>query len=60
VNPGGKVTTGYQHSVSFLNGQEIPTKNGRLDLYMNMFPRNYSNMAMIDFIEFAHKASTEN
>lgn len=48
--------TGYQHSVPFLKGEDIPTNNGRPDLYMNMFPRNYSNMAMIGFIEFASAA----
>lgn len=48
--------TGYQHSVPFLKSESIPTKNGRPDLYMNMFPRNYSNMAMIGFIEFASAA----
>jgi hypothetical protein len=48
--------TGYKHSVPFLNGEEIPIKNGRPDLYLNMFPRNCSNMALIGFIEFASAA----
>ena len=48
--------TGYQHSVPFLKGQKIPVKHGRPDLYMNMFPRTVSNMAMIGFIEFASAA----
>ncbi len=48
--------TGYKHSVPFLKGAPIPLKNGRPDLYLNMFPRNYSNMAMIGFIEFASAA----
>jgi cation diffusion facilitator CzcD-associated flavoprotein CzcO len=48
--------TGYKHSVPFLTGEAIPVKDGRPDLYLNMFPRNYSNMAMIGFIEFASAA----
>lgn len=48
--------TGYQHSVPFLTGNQVPNKNGRPDLYMNMFPRNTPNMAMIGFIEFASAA----
>ncbi|MGY8850048.1 MAG: flavin-containing monooxygenase [Pseudomonadales bacterium] len=48
--------TGYKHSVPFLSGETIPTKNGRPDLYLNMFPRNHSNMALIGFIEFASAA----
>lgn len=48
--------TGYKHSVPFVEEGEIPARNGRPDLYMNMFPRNHSNMAMIGFIEFASAA----
>jgi hypothetical protein len=48
--------TGYKHSVPFLRGEAIPCKDGRPDLYLNMFPRNYSNMAMIGFVEFASAA----
>ncbi|MEM7360331.1 MAG: NAD(P)-binding domain-containing protein [Pseudomonadota bacterium] len=48
--------TGYKHSVPFLEGVELPSKDGRPDLYMNMFPRNMANMAVLGFIEFASAA----
>lgn len=48
--------TGYKHSVPFLEESEIPNKNGRPDLYLNMFPRNVNGLALIGFIEFASAA----
>lgn len=48
--------TGYKHSVPFLTGVEIQHKNGRPDIYMNMFPRNINKLALIGFIEFSSAA----
>lgn len=48
--------TGYQHSIPFLDDSIIDFKNGRPDLYMNIFPRRYPNLAVLGFIEFASAA----
>jgi hypothetical protein len=48
--------TGYSHRSPFRPEGMIQKKNGRPDLYMNMFPRNENNLAMLGFIEFASAA----
>lgn len=48
--------TGYAHSVPFLSEGVLQQKNGRPDLYLNIFPRNQSNLAILGFIEFASAA----
>lgn len=48
--------TGYQHAVPFLDDGVIDFKNGRPDLYLNMFSRKHNNLAVLGFIEFASAA----
>lgn len=48
--------TGYQHAVPFLPKNTIAYKNGRPDLYLNMFSRQHHNLAVLGFIEFASAA----
>lgn len=48
--------TGYHHSVPFLDEDVIDFKNGRPDLYLNMFSRKHKNLAVLGFIEFASAA----
>ena len=48
--------TGYKHSIPFLGDDVIDFKNGRPDLYLNMFSRKHENLAVLGFIEFASAA----
>lgn len=48
--------TGYQHAVPFLAKDTLAYKNGRPDLYLNMFSRQHENLAILGFIEFASAA----
>lgn len=48
--------TGYHHCVPFLEEDVIDFKNGRPDLYLNMFSRKHKNLAVLGFIEFASAA----
>lgn len=48
--------TGYKHSAPFLDDNVVEEQNGRPSLYMNMFPRQYTNLAFLGFIEFASAA----
>ena len=47
---------GYQHTCPFLDDGVLETKADRPDLYLGMFPRNHSNLAVLGFIEFASSA----
>ena len=48
--------TGYQHAVPYLEEDTIDFKNGRPDLYFNIFSRKHQNLALLGFIEFASAA----
>lgn len=48
--------TGYQHAIPFLEQDIIDFKNGRPDLYLNIFPRKHQNLALLGFIEFSSAA----
>ena len=48
--------TGYQHAIPFLDDDTIEIKNGRPDLYLNIFSRKHKNLALLGFIEFASAA----
>jgi len=48
--------TGYQHAIPFLADDTIEIKNGRPDLYLNIFSRKHKNLALLGFIEFASAA----
>lgn len=48
--------TGYKHSIPFIEENVIEYKDGRPDLYLNMFSRHFSNLAVLGFIEFASAA----
>ncbi|MCG8668004.1 MAG: NAD(P)-binding domain-containing protein [Pseudomonadales bacterium] len=48
--------TGYQHSIPFLDDNTIDFKNGRPNLYLNLFSRKHTNLAVLGFIEFASAA----
>ena len=48
--------TGYKHAAPFLSAEVLNEKDGRPDLYLNMFPRNTSRIAFLGFIEFASAA----
>lgn len=48
--------TGYRQECPFFADDILPTANGRPDLYLNMFPRNHQNLALLGFVEFASAA----
>jgi len=48
--------TGYQHAIPFLADDTIEIKDGRPDLYLNIFSRKHKNLALLGFIEFASAA----
>lgn len=48
--------TGYQHTCPFLDEGVLETKDGRPDLYLQMFARNHPNLAVLGFVEFAAAA----
>ncbi len=48
--------TGYQQVSPFLDDGVLQTKEGRPDLYLGMFARNYPNLAVLGFLEFAAAA----
>ncbi len=48
--------TGYQHAIPFVPDEVVQTRHGRPDLYLNMFPRNRDDLAVIGFSEFASAA----
>lgn len=48
--------TGYKHKIPFLQQGEIAEKDGRPDLYLNIFSRQHKNLAVLGFIEFASAA----
>lgn len=45
--------TGYEHVVPYLEKGTIDSKDGRPDLYFNIFSRKHKNLALLGFIEFA-------
>jgi len=48
--------TGYEHAVPYLEEGTIESKDGRPDLYLNIFSRKHQNLALLGFIEFASAA----
>lgn len=48
--------TGYQHSSPYLEPGTLNQKNGRPDLYMNLFSRKHDNLAILGFVEFSSAA----
>lgn len=48
--------TGYQHSSPYLAPGTLEQDNGRPDLYLGVFSRKHSNLAVLGFIEFASAA----
>lgn len=48
--------TGYKHCAPFLPDGFVNERNGRPDLYLNMFPRERTGIAFLGFIEFASAA----
>lgn len=48
--------TGYKHKIPFLADDVISEKDGRPDLYLNIFSRQHNNLAVLGFIEFASAA----
>jgi len=48
--------TGYHHSSPFLDDGVLETHGGRPDLYLGMFARNHTNLAVLGFVEFASAA----
>ena len=48
--------TGYQHAIPFLDDGVLQTRGGRPDLYLGIFARNYPNLGVLGFIEFAAAA----
>lgn len=50
--------TGYQHASPFLPDDAWADKGGRPDLYMRLFSKQYNNLAVLGFVEFASAAYT--
>ncbi len=48
--------TGYQHSSPYLEPGTLEQNNGRPDLYLGVFSRRHSNLAVLGFVEFASAA----
>lgn len=48
--------TGYQYAVPFLNAPDLEWKNGRPQLYLRLFSREYDSLYFIGFAEFADAA----
>jgi len=48
--------TGYHHASPYLEDDTLQMKGGRPDLYLAMFARNHTNLAVLGFVEFASAA----
>lgn len=48
--------TGYQHCSPYLEEGTLDDRNGRPDLYLNLFSRKHNNLAVLGFVEFASAA----
>jgi len=48
--------TGYHHASPYLEDDTLQMKGGRPDLYLGMFARNHTNLAVLGFVEFASAA----
>ena len=50
------LATGYEYAVPYLNAPELTWKNGRPQLYLRLFAREYPSLYFIGFAEFADAA----
>lgn len=50
------LATGYEYSVPFLDAPNLSWLNGRPQLYLRLFSREYDNLYFIGFAEFADAA----
>jgi len=50
------LATGYEYSVPFLDAPKLAWLNGRPQLYLRLFSREYDNLYFIGFAEFADAA----
>lgn len=48
--------TGFQHKIPFLTDSDQSLKHGRPELYLNIFSRKHSNLAVLGYCEFASSA----
>lgn len=48
--------TGYNYEIPYVDNQLFDWRNGRPDLYLNIFHREYQGLSVIGFIEFADAA----
>lgn len=48
--------TGYHHASPFLAPGTLDDRDGRPDLYLGMFSRRHTNLAVLGFVEFASAA----
>jgi cation diffusion facilitator CzcD-associated flavoprotein CzcO len=50
------LATGYDYRLPFLDDDLLPWRDGRPELYLNMFSRDHDGLAVLGFIEFADAA----
>ena len=48
--------TGYDYRLPFLDDHLLPWRDGRPELYLNIFSRDHDGLAVLGFIEFADAA----
>ncbi|HEY7173891.1 MAG TPA: NAD(P)-binding domain-containing protein, partial [Micromonosporaceae bacterium] len=48
--------TGYDYRLPFLDDVLLPWRDGRPDLYLNIFSREHDGLAVLGFVEFADAA----
>jgi hypothetical protein len=48
--------TGYDYRLAFLDDGLLPWRDGRPELYLNIFSRDHDGLAVLGFIEFADAA----
>jgi cation diffusion facilitator CzcD-associated flavoprotein CzcO len=50
------LATGYDYRLAFLDDDLLPWRDGRPELYLNIFSRDHDGLAVLGFIEFADAA----